>query len=133
MVVTADVPTLCPTWRKKFMSPAAALVFSGARPTYPGRVRRSAVNPDPDEITELKKRIEELERQFRHSLAGRAEDSKAWAMRVAALGAAVYKAGNMFATIGRNMEVPNDIRDLATAGRVVCDQALAAEGVKRQP
>jgi hypothetical protein len=91
------------------------------------------VNADPDEITELKKRIEELERRFSHSLAGRAEDNKAWAMRVAALGAAVYKAGDMFARIGRNAEVPNDMRDLATAGCVVCDQALAAEGVKRQP
>ena len=38
-VVTADVPTLCPMLRMKFMSPAAALVFSAGRPTYPASVR----------------------------------------------------------------------------------------------
>src|SRR6267154_6760748 len=38
-VVTADVPTLCPMLRMKFMSPAAALVFSADRPMYPASVR----------------------------------------------------------------------------------------------
>jgi hypothetical protein len=37
-VVTADVPTLCPMLRIKFMSPAAALVFSAGSPTYPASV-----------------------------------------------------------------------------------------------
>src|SRR5271156_906252 len=37
-VVTADVPTLWPMLRIKFMSPAAALVFSAERPTYPASV-----------------------------------------------------------------------------------------------
>ena len=86
-----------------------------------------------DEITQLKKRIAELEQRFKYTLTGRTEDSKHWALRVAALAAAVFKVGNMFTTIGRNMEVPNEMRDLATAGRDVCDQALAAEVVKRQP
>src|ERR1700722_11137079 len=38
-VVTADVPTLWPMLRIKFMSPAAALVSLAERPTYPASVR----------------------------------------------------------------------------------------------
>src|ERR1700721_3801146 len=38
-VVTAEVPTLWPMLRIKFMRPAAALVFSDERPTYPASVR----------------------------------------------------------------------------------------------